>query len=320
MNLVFQSYRDEDGNFLKDFQSTGFDARTWELSLHAFFNETELDQLGTGGRVDFIVTNGNDVVGVEATTTQPPQGVAKTQPGPGLRGIIPEDIEEGIAEFVHQLGKALRRKVGKRSAGGRAYWETDEIASRPFVLAVQTFHSPSSLFHSFGYAAQYLFGQSPTAEHDTDGTLIVGAEPIAGHEWNGKIIPSGVFDTEEYTPVSAVIFSNSSSVSQFNRIGLQLGLGEPGVRIFRNGTCAKHDPNSSEPEVFTYEVGTPSAPDEEFSQAVHVFHNPNAAVPLPEGFFGRASEHVRLPSGQILTTHHGAFVPYVSVTRVFQST
>jgi hypothetical protein len=258
---------------------------------------------------------------VEATTTQPSQVPPEPESGSGgYQGIVPDSLEDGIAEFVHQLGKALRRKVEKRSAKGKAYWELDDISARPFVVAVQTFHSPSSLFHSFGYAAEYLFGQRATAVHDAAGHLTIGAEQIMGHEWNGKIIPSGVFDTDDYAPVSAVIFSNSSSVPQFNRIGLQRGLGEAGVRIFRNGTCAKYDPNSSKPDFFAYEVGAPDAPEEVFSQAVHVFHNPNARVPVPEGFFGRASEHVRLPSGQILTTHYGPFVPYASVTRVFQFT
>ena len=33
---IAATFNDKDGNFVKDFQTAGFDARIWELYLHAY--------------------------------------------------------------------------------------------------------------------------------------------------------------------------------------------------------------------------------------------------------------------------------------------
>ncbi|XAS74336.1 hypothetical protein VUN82_11140 [Micrococcaceae bacterium Sec5.1] len=317
MDLIFSTYTDEDKSFVQEFQSKGFDARTWELSLHAFLSEADLEQMPTKGLVDFLVCDGSETVAIEAVTSQPTGGVSLGEATSSIAGLAPENINEGIAEFVHQFGKALWAKVQKRNAKGQAYWELDAIVGRPFVVAVEAFHGTSSLFHSFGYAGEYLFGRS-AAVAMTNGKLEITPMILDVHEWNNKTIPSGVFDMDTYAHVSAVIFSNSSSTAQFGRIGLQENLGTGGVMIFRTGTCLRHDENADKPNLFGYEVGSAKAPTEYFSQAIHVFHNPNAAIPLPEGFFGNATEHFRLDSGHILTTVRQDFVPVSSVTSIIQ--
>lgn len=319
LDLIFETYLDEDKNFVKEFQSNGFDARIWELSLHAFFNEEDFDQRRTAGLVDFLVSDGEQTVAVEAVTSQPSGGTGLGPAPATIVGLAPEDLEEGIAEFVHQFGKALWQKVKKRNAQGQAYWELESVAGLPFVVAVEAFHATSSLFHSFGYAAEYLFGRGATATI-VQGKLEITPLIIDVHQWKDKSIPSGVFDSEDYKHVSAVIFSNSSSYTQFNRIGLQEGLGESGVHMIRAGTCANQDSEAAEPHQFTYEVGDENAPIEYFSQAMHVFHNPNALKKLPVGFFGRASEHFRLESGHVSSTLRHEFVPFSSVTAVIQTT
>jgi hypothetical protein len=39
MNEVFSSFDEVDGNFVEQFQTSGFDARVWELYLHAYFKD-----------------------------------------------------------------------------------------------------------------------------------------------------------------------------------------------------------------------------------------------------------------------------------------
>lgn len=321
MELIFANYVDEDKNFIKDFQSIGFSSRVWELSLFAYFSEADLTLLPTRGVVDYVVSDGKTVVAVEAVTSQPTGQVDRTVKAPSFNDVVPEDLSSARDEFVHQFGKALRKKWQKTNAAGQRYWELDSVKGKPFVIAVESFHSGSSLFHSFGVAAEYLFGQSAVAQVGDDGQLSVSSETIDEHLWNGKSIPSGIFDDPEWADVSAVVFANGASVPQFNRIGKQEGLGDPMTRVWRRGSCANHDPNSATPRFFSYEVGTRQAPEEDFAQAIHVMHNPNARRPLASGFFPRASEHRRLQeNGQILTTLHAEFVPFSSLTYVFQFT
>lgn len=321
MEQIFAQYVDEDKNFVKDFQSIGFSSRVWELSLFAYFKEAKLGLLPTKGVVDYLVSDGQSIVAVEAVTSQPTGQVDRTTKVPAFTDVVPEDVTSARDEFVHQLGKALRKKWQKTNAAGQRYWELESVKGKPFVIAVEAFHSGSSLFHSFGVAVEYLYGQSAVAQVDEEGQLTVAPARIDEHLWNGKSIPSGIFDDPEWADVSAVIFANGSSVPQFNRIGKQEGLGHPMTRIWRRGSCANHDPNSTTPAVFSYEVGTQGAPVEDFAQAIHVMHNPNARRPLAPGFFPRASEHRRLQeTGQILSTLKAEFVPFSSLTYVFQFT
>lgn len=318
MQLIFANYVDEDKNFVKDFQSIGFSSRLWELSLFAYLSEANLDLRPTKGAVDFIASDGDSVVAIEAVTSQPPGQVVRTAKEPKFSDVVPDDLDAARAEYVHQLGKALRKKWQKTDAAGKRYWELDSVKGLPFVIAVEAFYSGSSLVHGFGVAAEYLYGQTAVPAFK-DGRLSISPKRIGAHLWNGKSIPSGIFDDPEWADVSAVIFANGASAPQFNRIGIQEGLGDASTIVWRWGTCANHDPNSAKPKFFSYRVGDEGAPEEDFAQAIHVMHNPNAKRPLPPGFFPGASEHSRLQkSGQILSTLRAEFIPFSSLTFILQ--
>ena len=108
-------------------------------------------------------------------------------------------------------------------------------------------------------------------------------------------------------------------MAQFNRIAAQEGFGPPGgIVIVRRGVCFDYDPNASKPAKFEYVVGQPDAPHENFGQALHVLHNPNANVPLPDGAFPGLVEQRLEGNGQIATTCSG-FLPFASVTEIYTS-
>lgn len=310
MDETFAVFGDQDGNFLKDFQGPGFSARTWELSLFAYLHEAGLPLAPTGGTPDYLV-DGPVRFAVEATTTQPAQaGPPAPAPAAGLPQV-PDDLDVAQAQFVFQLGKALRNKLQKRFADGSAYWELPHTAGLPFVIAVESFHADSSLFHSVSFAAEYLCGTHATGEHDADGKLTVTSTPISGHTFDGKTIPSGLFLRPEAARLSAVLFSNSGTAAQFNRIGAQRGYTDPATLISRVGTCADPDPDASLPALFGYVVGD-GWHTETFSEAMHVLHNPNAAMPLPKGALPGAAEWAE-ENGLLTTTHYG-FSPFGGLT------
>jgi hypothetical protein len=318
MKEIFSQYYDKDGNFVKDFQSTGFSARVWELSLFAFLLEAGVTLERTLGNPDYVLTSPHSVA-LEAVTSQPVGGVLPSSlaySGPNIADIFtPVDLDDAQAEFVFQLGKILRRKLQKRFSGGLAYWDLPQCRGKPFVLAVQAFHSASSLFHTVSFAQEYLFGQRQIATHDQQGKLAFTAVPITKHVWQGKDISSGLFQQSDAVNLSAVLFSNSGTVAQFNRIGLQQGLGSSDILILRRGACAYPDEDADLPLIFAYVVGEPGSPVETFAQAMHVIHNPNALIPLPPGAFPGALEH-RLDSenGLVECSYRGGFSPFFSVT------
>lgn len=82
----------EDGNFVEQFQTTGFDARVFELFLHAYFTSIDTEIGRVADRPDFMLTRGGVTVAVEATTANPTQ-VPGAQP-PLTTGLGPLDDED----------------------------------------------------------------------------------------------------------------------------------------------------------------------------------------------------------------------------------
>lgn len=66
-------YEDADGNFIEQFQTTGFNARIWELYLFAAFNEAGYIIDRNHQVPDFTVTGPLGDICVEATTLNPSQ-------------------------------------------------------------------------------------------------------------------------------------------------------------------------------------------------------------------------------------------------------
>jgi len=71
---VFSSYVDRDGNFIQQFQTTGFDQRIWELFLYAALKDIGCSFNWFFGAPDFLVTYCGVELAVEATTANPPGG------------------------------------------------------------------------------------------------------------------------------------------------------------------------------------------------------------------------------------------------------
>src|SRR5438046_2696103 len=65
---VYQSFSDPDGNFLEQFQTTGFDARCFELYLFAYFSRSGFAVDRSRPNPDFLVSREGLTVAVEATT------------------------------------------------------------------------------------------------------------------------------------------------------------------------------------------------------------------------------------------------------------
>jgi hypothetical protein len=64
-------YKDADGNFVEQFQTTGFDARIWELYLFATFREMLCTIDRTHPAPDFLCVNPGARFYVEAVTVNP---------------------------------------------------------------------------------------------------------------------------------------------------------------------------------------------------------------------------------------------------------
>lgn len=150
---------DLDGNFVRDFQTTGFDARIWELYLFAAFTALDFGFDRSAAIPDFRLLRGDAKVFVEAVTANPTGGIEfdtrEMPPDP------PEDYWHYLEHDMPQkFGSPLFSKLRKR------YWEHEDLVGHPFVLAIADFHTPASMTWSRPALPFYLYGMGVEVRDD----------------------------------------------------------------------------------------------------------------------------------------------------------
>lgn len=270
---VSYHYKDIDGNFIDQFQSeNGFDSRVWELFLFCFFREQFFSFKRNFNAPDYMVEKFNQEIAVEAVIVS-----RKTEIESELKS--PEEIQKKLDNETPLLfGNALFDKMKKK------YWEKEHVKDKPFVIAIADFHDTMSMTWTYNALLDYLYGYRYEHSFNKKGELIVKPVKIGDYtKPNGTKIPSGFFFQPDSENVSAIIFSSCGTLSKFNRMGKQAGLGSEIPTLIRIGTFYNHEPNADKPNFITYQVNEDS--NETWSEGTVVFHNPNAKIPLNPAFF-----------------------------------
>ncbi|HBX23571.1 MAG TPA: glycosaminoglycan attachment protein [Desulfotomaculum sp.] len=297
-------YCDVDGNFVEQFQSTGFDARLWELYNFAYISEEELYLVRNHTAPDFLVSKYGKTVAIEAVIV----GRKKDNPPKyfkPLRQKSPEEILEAHKDMIPiRFGSPLYTKLKKR------YWDLTHVKGNPLVFAIADFHDDQSMLWTSTALINYLYGVRHEFYYDENGQLVILPIKIDTHKVGEKEIPSGFFNQPEAEHVSAILFSASGTISKFNRIGRQAGFYDPAVIMIRLGMCHNHDPNAALPIEFKYIVDENC--NETWAEGLSMYHNPNAIYPVPEELFPSIAHH-HFQEGQIVS-HLPEFHPYASVT------
>ena len=298
-------YDDVDGNFIEQFQTTGFDQRIWELYLFATLVELGYVFDRSQPRPDYVCTGLAGSFSTEAVTVGPTRDGGTVVPPP------PRDTAEQRIAYLQQympikFGSALFTKMKKR------YWERPHVAANPFVLAIADFSSPGSMVTTSSALERYLFGYEHAGAKDAEGKLRIVATRLEQHVFGEKVIPSGFFRTEESENVSAVVSTTAGTISKFNRMGVLAGFGTGRVVLVREGTLPDSDPNATEPLRFRSLVNAPGY-HERWVDGLNVYHNPNAVMALERRLFPGAAHHWCDAEGQV-TSELPAFHPFASIT------
>lgn len=280
----------QDGNFVQQFQSDGFDARIWELYLFMMLRELGHQVAFPSPAPDFLATGDDGQFLVEATTANPVQ--------PGAEPARPTSKEETdlyVENFVvSRYSNVLLKKLHKR------YWELPHAVGLPLTIAVQDFHHQLSMTYSGNALQVYLYGRN--VDTAADGTLAV--REVKEHVWGTKTFPSGFFFQPDAENISAVLFNASGTISKFNRIGVGAGFGSPNVDLIHFGR--RRDPDDPSGGV-DFVTQVTEGYEEAWTDGLNVFHNPRAKRPLDMSLIPGAAHHfwdgeqftVLFPKGQL---------------------
>lgn len=303
---IAYAFVDLDGNFIQQFQTEGFNSRLWELYLYAYLHEELFVIDRTHPAPDFTCIKAPAPIFIEAVTVNPSLGFdITTDPR------TPAEIEHLLRDYMPiKYGSALYSKMQK------AYWTLDHVRGKPLILAVHDFHREDSMTWSASALSTYLYGVRFKHIFDAAGRLIPLPEKVASHRFKGKEVPSGFFLQTDAAHISAVLFSNSATLSKFNRMGRLADFGSPRVRIFRIGLCHNHQADATRPLRFLARV-EPGKYEESWGQGLSMFHNPNALQPIHPDIFPGIAHHIF--EGRLMRSLLPEFFPYTSKTLVFVS-
>ncbi|WP_439923557.1 hypothetical protein [Nitrobacter sp. JJSN] len=320
MNDAFARLTEKDGNFVEQFQTTGFNTRTFELYVSELLHAEGFKFEGKEPQPDFCVSKNGTSIAIECTTANP------TGDGKGgmhvYEGTNEKDRDiEGLRERQEnevpiKIAGALRSKMLHRldrKKDPKAYWELPHVAGKPFILAIQTFHEHGALGFSNAAVVRYLYGIEHSPTWDDAGNLVINAERVFEHAYEGRVIPAGFFSLPDSENVSAVLWTNAGTVAKFTRMALAGPYPDGELTDLRYGTAFDFDPNAHAPLPFAYIVGDEGAPEETWGQEANLFHNPHAKYPVPRDLFDTVTDS-QCTDGQYSDVIKSDFSPIMSMS------
>ncbi|WP_350431359.1 hypothetical protein ABIS04_13250 [Shewanella sp. H8] len=310
-NLIVEavySYVDVDGNYIKEFQTHGFDARLWELFLYIFLYDSGFEFNQDYNAPDYLVSFFGKQFCIEAVTVNPSQNSERPDP-PSPQNDV--DMQKLCDDYMPiKFGSSLFTKLQKK------YWEKPHVQGKPLIIAIHDYHMPGSMTWSRNALVEYLYGKRAIVV-EIDGKRSIYEETIETHSWQGKTIPSNFFNSENAENISAVLFTNTATITKFNRMGKLAGLGGENIKMQRVGVKLHSDPKSLGPVPFAIDVDDPSY-EESWSESVVMYHNPNALHPVDINCFSTIN-HLWLDkeSGELVGIQREGDI-INSITNVFE--
>lgn len=268
---------DRDGKFVREFQTT-FNSSFWELYLHAAFRELGFVADYSFNRPDFVLrsTAGTPVV-AEAVIASHADGYCPEWRR-SLSQLVNADREETIHIATIRLASAIWSKYKKLK---ESYAELNHVKGKPFVICAAPFEQPTFFMQNDNALRRVLYGfDQPLWIPAPDGSRMpIGQSSLPEIiKDNGATIPLGFFTSAMMPEVSAVIFSNTATITKVRALTKN---GKMNVIL----QASRYNANGSDP----HNISKPRAEFEEtLLDGLHVCVNPFANHPLDlEPFQGR---------------------------------
>ena len=301
--------QDKDGNFIEQFQTSGFEQRLWEIMLFGIFEAEGFEIKQVHDRPDFEIVKNEKTSFVEATTSNIKEGDNTSK---DLITIVKsKDPEEKRIKAFNELKDYYIEKIGSAlySKTQKNYQELDWVKEKPIVIAISPIHDEFARQISDSLLITYLYGYEFQSTEDNQGNL-VKLDYIEKNifEKRNKSEIEPFFESEDSKYISAVLFSNDLTTDKFNRMGFINGHTE-NIIIVRS--CDIYDPEGSKPKTVFYDLRNTEI-QEDWKQGISKFHNPNALYPLDEDQF-KGFRQVWFRDGK-LDGYMPDFHPYTSET------
>lgn len=264
-------FKDPDGVFIRALQGNEFNARLFELYLHAVFYELDFEINREYPQPDYCLRKGSEQVFIEVSTVAEQDGVEARELSPAAIEDVQRHVDE---EMPFKFSRALLNKVRHRPEPKKLhYWELEHVRGSPFIVALHDYSRPMSMVFSSLALQEYLYGMRVT-----EGGNI---EKFERHAVGERSIPVNFFALDRHAHIAAVMLATQGTIPKFNRMGRLAGLRSPNSLAVVTGARTDIKGNLRPFRA----VVEQRAYTEFWHEGIYVFHNPRAVHPLNPDLF-----------------------------------
>ncbi|QEM67061.1 hypothetical protein FO488_02060 [Geobacter sp. FeAm09] len=132
INEIAYSYIDVDGNYIKEFQTNGFDSRLWELYLYVYLYDTGASIIRDCVAPDYHISVFGEELFIEAVTVNPSQNKERPDPAPPTTN---EEAAILIRDYLPiKYGSTLYSKLQKNT--GTNHMSPENRLSLPSTIFI----------------------------------------------------------------------------------------------------------------------------------------------------------------------------------------
>ena len=206
---------DRDQKFAQEFQTT-FNSSFWELYLFQCFKEYGMKVDFSKASPDFSVqTESGSHLSFEAVTAN---HALNEEPEWSSPEVLREYLNKPRNQILEYASIRLLNAIDfKHKKFVKSYGEMDHVKGNPFVLAIAPFEQPAFSRQNNQAINRVLYGcDAPTmVGNNLDGSPKLSTDNIDKvKKTNGSELDLGVFTTDKFKEISAVIFSTTATFSK----------------------------------------------------------------------------------------------------------
>lgn len=273
LEKMVEGFYDRDNDIIKKFQ-TSYHEAFWEFYLFGVFKELGFKVDFSKNRPDFIIESPFKM-NIEAVVSNIKDNGEKEETRT-LQDVLPhklskekfkEIIDEGIIRNSNALN-GKKRKLDKEY--NKLEWVKDE---EPFIIALGAYNQKN-------YGKEFYFTMLPLLYGAYSDECIIGKgkkEKFIIKKETGAKIDIGLFEKEEYSNVSAVIYSCTATFGKLSAL-------HKSEKDYENFIfTVRHDIEYDYYPICLVSKDNP----EEIGDGLFVFHNPKAKQKLDRNLFNK---------------------------------
>jgi hypothetical protein len=273
LNEWFKGFIDRDNKIINEFQTT-FNSTFWEIYLFACFKELNWKLDLSKNSPDFIISTGKYELIVEATIANNANNELE-EFNKDIEKYDHSKLSEMLDSATLRIANSLSSKYTKFK---KKYKDLSHVKNKPFILALAPFDQPFFFVQNVQAIQRVLYAyEGPVYENIEEKNERI----ILGHKYkdsiykeNGAEIILGFFSKEYMNEISAVLFSNTATLSKARALSNDTrDIYFHHVRFNKNGLHPHY--NYDHKKVYK----------ETLLDGLTLFHNPFANIPIESDLF-----------------------------------